>query len=500
MYTPDIPSGTSNRTFLYTIEVPSDANEAADRRGTGFADVINENLTVGVVYRFQPPNNSDTAAVWENYISNSFGAVNYRLDISGAGAMFAYEDVLINTATGLVQALPSRPYTADVAVTAVDSTGDTATVANWSFTAHYADTVTPAYGPNEADCTNGARVDITRYDESFSCNCSETIFTGENCEQLQESTAASSASKDDVISPALMYAVVGGLIGLLLVVLAVTRIQVYRARNKPVDMTALQDEIRGSLGMTAGMNVRPDEMGLTVTFCKSLENAFKASSHVQVEALARNVGNALLAELRQQCGLPPRLSDMFKQSDTTVSVDVDSATALVLMKVPADGTIKPANEELFASALQQRAARMELVVHGENYRHAVDEVSVAIPRRIPRELDRHSILRLGVLGEGNFGEVRHSLHALLGCGSRVVHTFLSTVRARACVCACDLANMARDVQLTISLFALVDFQSNDVGAQNWPCFSHSGNQNPQGEPVRRCSGEFAARGGSDGEC
>jgi hypothetical protein len=167
---------------LYTIDVPSDAAEAADRRGTGFTDVVNSDLTVGVVYRFQPPNNSDTSAVWETFISNSFGAVTYRLDISGTGAMFANQDVLINTATGLVQAVPSRPYNADVAVTAVDATGDSATVANWSFTAHHADTLNPAYGPNGIDCANGAKVDTTRYDGSFSCNCSGTNFVGDNCE------------------------------------------------------------------------------------------------------------------------------------------------------------------------------------------------------------------------------------------------------------------------------------------------------------------------------
>jgi hypothetical protein len=741
---------------LYTIDVPSDAAEAADRRGTGFTDVVNSDLTVGVVYRFQPPNNSDTSAVWETFISNSFGAVTYRLDISGTGAMFANQDVLINTATGLVQAVPSRPYNADVAVTAVDATGDSATVANWSFTAHHADTLNPAYGPNGIDCANGAKVDTTRYDGSFSCNCfgtnfvgdncearvalelgspvvqmtdpdfpealnwsnrtmwalgrtyflnpvsisnlsdstgrvmnqsqltelryftevntagprllmdpstgfvqltprelsnttanvsvtlsgypdlnifnitfdvrladvdnpaaigpgaancsnggvktdiddgisefdlryacdcsgtrfggsncddngvtlvvdppatqqeqpgnpvalawddrskwaidqsyflkpvnisnitfssrergpvnvtqlrysidpapagllidtstgfaqlkpqttsnitavvyvtypeypplgignitfdirladvnntnatgpgnancsngvktdindgttdyefdlnytcdcTGTGFTGDNCEQVDIATAASSSQNDNQVS-LLTYAIVGSLVAVLLVALVATRIQVYRARHRPVDMTALQDEIRGSLGMTTDMNVGPGEMGLTVTFRKSLENAFKSLDHVQAETLARSVNVGLLAELRKQSGLPPRLSDMLKQSDTTVSVDVDSATALVVMKRPANGTLKAVSEELFASDLQRRADKRELVVIGDNFRHAVDEVSVAVPRRIPRELNCNSILRLGVLGEGNFGEVRlKSIQCLCAC-------------------------------------------------------------------------------------
>jgi hypothetical protein len=197
--------------------------------------------------------------------------------------------------------------------------------------------------------------------------------------------------------------------GLLLVVIAVTRIQVYRARHKPVDMTALQDKIREALGMSTAMirmNVGLSEMGLTMTFDKSLESAFKALDHVHAESLARNVGDSLLAELRRLNGLPARLSDMIKQSSTTVSVDVKSATALVLMKRPANGTLKADNEEKFAAALQQRAADRKIVVLTvANSEHAVNEVSVAVPRRVPTELDRHSIVRLGALGEGNFGEV-----------------------------------------------------------------------------------------------
>lgn len=123
---------------------------------------------------------------------------------------------------------------------------------------------------------------------------------------------------------------------------------------------------------------------------------------MQSETLARDVGDSLLLKLRQQSGLPPRLSQMLKESSTTVSVDVESTAALLLMKRPLHGAITVGSEEQFASALQQRASSGHVIVFDA---HAVVEVSVAVPRRVPAELDRHSILRLGVLGSGFFGKV-----------------------------------------------------------------------------------------------
>lgn len=66
-----------------------------------------------------------------------------------------------------------------------------------------------------------------------------------NCDFVSTSASSSSDQQISLIT----YAVVGGLVAVLLLTILVARIQVYRARHKPVDMTALQDEIRESLGM-----------------------------------------------------------------------------------------------------------------------------------------------------------------------------------------------------------------------------------------------------------
>lgn len=88
---------------------------------------------------------------------------------------------------------------------------------------------------------------------------------------------------------------------------------------------------------------------------------------------------------------------------TTVSFDAVSSTALVVMKRPVNGKVKPGTVEKFAASLQQQVSTSKICVcNGQLW---VEDVSVAVPKRIPREIDRHSVLRLEVLGEGFFGEV-----------------------------------------------------------------------------------------------
>jgi hypothetical protein len=168
--------------FDYTVDA-SDAREAADRNGTGFRDAINQHLTVNVAYRFRPPFNSDTSSGWATYVNNSFGALSYRLDVlPGPNAAIAAQDVLINTGTGFIQAVPSQPYSAALRVLVIDSSGDTVVLQTWNFTANRADMVNPANGPGGFDCVHGTRVDGVRYDGSYTCDCTGSGFSGPLCE------------------------------------------------------------------------------------------------------------------------------------------------------------------------------------------------------------------------------------------------------------------------------------------------------------------------------
>lgn len=186
------------------------------------------------------------------------------------------------------------------------------------------------------------------------------------------------------------------------------------ARNKPVDMTAIQDEIRTTLGMASSLTIGADEVGLAMTLKRPSNREVEATDatrsgvgsdigKVKIRSANDDIGAALLAQLRRLSGLPTQLSDMLNQNDTTVTVNVDMSSALLVMKRPASNCIQPGGEDLFATVLQSRASNREISVDQEYF---VDDVSVAIPQRIPTELDRRDVLRLDMLGEGFFGEVR----------------------------------------------------------------------------------------------
>jgi hypothetical protein len=186
-----------------------------------------------------------------------------------------------------------------------------------------------------------------------------------------------------------------------------------RARLKPVDMTVIQDEIRKTLGMASSLTIGADELGFTMTFSHTSDPEIETTDTANVNGDVGDVklrcadddfGSALLIELRRLAGLPTQLSDMLNQSDTAVTVNVDTSTALLVMKRPAGkDSLQPGSEERFAIVLQLRASSREISVDQEFF---VDDVSVAVPQRIPKELDRRDVLRLDMLGEGFSGEVR----------------------------------------------------------------------------------------------
>ena len=60
------------------------------------------------------------------------------------------------------------------------------TLRNWTFEVLPKDTAIPAYGPGGGGCANGAAVDTVLMDTSFTCDCSGTKFTGENCEVSEQ--------------------------------------------------------------------------------------------------------------------------------------------------------------------------------------------------------------------------------------------------------------------------------------------------------------------------
>jgi hypothetical protein len=165
-------------------------------------------------------------------------------------------------------------------------------------------------------------------------------------------------------------------------------------------MNLVAAELLASLGMGGmALDIKPDEIGMSLTFTKSM------AAHSGADD-ADTLAEQLLTSLRKLSGLPSKLSSMLKAESTTAEVDATRQTGLVRMKRPTDYALKPGAEEDYASALHHAAGRKQVSVDGGEYgTHFAEDVAVAIPRRVPTELDRHHILRLEMLGEGNFGEV-----------------------------------------------------------------------------------------------
>jgi len=292
------------------------------------------------------------------------------------------------------------PNTAGLYYAAVEAqASDTSpkTVFNILFNFTSKDTDNPANGPNGADCVGGIlqQVDEDEFDSRFTCDC-PTDSIDANCNSAQLA-----ARSQNQAAATVTYSVSAAVVFLLLAVVLFQAMRGRHARNKPVDMSDLQSEILATLGMGgAALNVGKDEIGLTLIFDDSAKAVFQCGT-LEDSAVFDEVEKQLLLSLRGLLGLPQKLAAMLKDSSTTITLDTDDPVALLRMK-RLGSTWKPGLEDRFAAALQTRADKRRISI---NDKCVVTEVLVAVPKRVPRELDRRSILRLDILGEGNFGEV-----------------------------------------------------------------------------------------------
>jgi len=277
----------------------------------------------------------------------------------------------------------------------------------------------PSFGPNNRSCTQGEEVDTVEFDQSFTCNCPNNTL-GPNCDPIPPSDAASSGNEEEA---KIAYITVGVLAFICGAILLVSRYQVYRARNTPRDLSGLQQDILQGLGMSsAAFDIADDEFGLTFTFSKSLaEHADKDDIDVY------DLGPRLLASLRKLKGLPPRLTAMLSQESTTVKVDLAAHCALIRMKRPTVYKLKPRAEEDFAAALHQAAVKRKVSIEGGDLgTHFAEDVAVAVPQRIPKELNRLHLTRLGLLGEGNYGYVFKGTYK--SAGSIAINVAVKTLK------------------------------------------------------------------------
>lgn len=267
---------------------------------------------------------------------------------------------------------------------------------NISFDFVPADTSNSSNGPNGRDCALASqRVDSVPFDHEFSCSCESN--QGLNCDIVPTR----------VIGWKEVATAVGAIVGFLLLLLVAAWIQLYRARHRPTDLEALQTEILSNLGFTSSLNIGKDELGIAITFehvlvkTERLEQRIgsgrsqkEGASHGSLaDGECERTKEELLGILRGFRSIPHRLSAMLKAETTTILVTPGETTALLLLKRPLRYSLKPGEEEEFATNLQRKADHNKISCNGVR----ALEVSVAMPRRVPLEISRGNILRLEVL-------------------------------------------------------------------------------------------------------
>ena len=261
-------------------------------------------------------------------------------------------------------------------------------------------------GHGEAAEDEDAGGDPVRQNGQHRCICTGA-WTGHDCGTPPAGT--DSAATDTVIGGVddrLLAAASILLLGVA-AVLVTTRVWLCRLKHRPVDVGVTQDEVLASLGLTATTDIGAGELGIGLLFDAVLGHS--ADGWAQFKAdLALQPGR----------GAP--------QGGAADQAGAAAAAAGAAAARPQDHHRRPGDQpgarghaqghvhrarggRRRAPCRQGAKAGKGALVYGAGRRHVID-ASVAVPRRVPREIPRGALTRLKLLGEGTFGEVhRHQL-------------------------------------------------------------------------------------------
>lgn len=130
-------------------------------------------------------------------------------------------EFFIRPSTGEVYGLVRREAVYHFQSRARNEFGDTALVEDVFLTFRHADTALAANGPNLVGCQNGGdAVDDTPFDNSFSCDCANTQYYGDNCE-------------DKIQTAAILGSVIGVLLVMTFAGIAIVKHRKHVKRNAP---------------------------------------------------------------------------------------------------------------------------------------------------------------------------------------------------------------------------------------------------------------------------
>lgn len=333
-------------------------------------------------------------------------------------------------------------------------------VQEWVFEAKRLDTADDANGPGGRGCLHGFQVDDEWMDESFGCNCTDTIYVGDNCDIDDSAAGTTVMSKDE--TGLLIAAIMGAVVAAMLIALVVLKRHLEREKHKPADVAGLQAEILAGLGLSAPVDIGPNEIGLSISFdcLDGLTDASEEEIGVFENKVLNMLGNAKSQRVAKTV-------IAWADASITVSASVDKVQAVAKRLVrrkggnDEDARIAKMDSE-FAEAMgaiitgtrlgwstaytarkgkrskgksffgsvdigaglltrrgtkqrsAKRATKRSTVfsvlaqigdIPGSARSSQVVSVMLAIPKRVAKSFTRRDLLRLGKIGEGSFAEV-----------------------------------------------------------------------------------------------
>jgi len=140
----------------------------------------------------------------------------------------------VATGAGAINIQCEGSYEAKLVVR--DGAGDEVVLRSWRFEVLRRDTAVPEHGPGGQGCANGSPVDGAEMDRKFTCDCSATKFSGDNCmySEAEVKAAQSTSSQDATLS----YAVVGVVFGVLVLAAVIVKYQRYQRSRMATDFLA----------------------------------------------------------------------------------------------------------------------------------------------------------------------------------------------------------------------------------------------------------------------
>ena len=254
-----------------------------------------------------------------------------------------------------------------------------------------------ATGPGGMDCAiNGTRglVDdpddgVAEFDGLYRCDCANGWETGDSglCDERSPVPMAAAGGPEDT---KLIMSVASGIVGLLLIVVVVTRVQLYYANHRPVDVAAMQSKVLKDLGLALPTTIMDHELGLLLTFIDSTLNLIEQMDD-GAEAWV-DITKSLQSETLKHV---PSLRNGMEFAKITA---VESTKPQILLILPRPPGGRDETTERILSAAARRGKYSAGGYH-------VGWVELAAQVTVPPEVNRQTLTRLIPLGDGAFGEV-----------------------------------------------------------------------------------------------